>query len=73
MSSASRAIKRKNELKKRKALKKGLNQVLRATSGIPSNCTLCSKDFDDNANPDEWYMRIQENNIILTCPECFSN
>lgn len=70
MSSFNRAFKRRKEVKKRKALKKGLQQVLNATSGMPTFCTLCEEDFTNESDPSEWFMRIQENKIILTCPEC---
>lgn len=70
MGSFNRAFKRRKEVKKRKALKKGLQQVLSATSGMPTSCTLCEESFTNESDPSEWFMNIQEKKIILTCPGC---
>jgi 5-formyltetrahydrofolate cyclo-ligase len=70
MGSLNRSIRRKQEVKKRKALKKGLKQVLEATAGMPTKCTLCSEPFSKESDPDAWYMNIKENKIVLTCPVC---
>ena len=70
MGSFNRSIKRKKEVKKKKALKKGLREVARAVGGMPSSCTMCEKKFDKEENPDEWFMSIKEGHFILTCPDC---
>ena len=72
MGSFNRALKRKQEVKKRKVLKKGLKQVLNATSGIPTSCTLCGEDFNKESNPDEWFVKMSDESITLTCPDCSS-
>ena len=70
MSSLNRSIKRRNEVKKKKALKKGLKKVLNATAGIPSNCTTCNKKFDKEEDPSKWFMTIRDTGITLSCEKC---
>ena len=70
MSSFNRAFKRRKEVKKRKALKKGLQHVLNVTAGMPTSCTLCEEIFTQESDPSEWFMNIHEEKIILTCPDC---
>lgn len=70
MGSFNRSLKRRKEVKKKKALKKGLRQVLNATAGMPTACTLCSAEFTNESDPEQWFMNIREEKIILTCPDC---
>lgn len=73
MGSFNRALKRKQAVKKKKALKKGLDHVMKAASGMPTSCTLCDLKFDDTAELDKWYMKMSDSHIVLTCPQCSEN
>ena len=66
----TRSIKRKKILEKKKASKKNLKAALRATAGLPSKCSFCDNVFGDDANPDEWKLKIEDETISLQCPEC---
>ena len=66
----TRSIKRKKILEKKKASKKKLKAALRATAGLPSKCSFCNNAFGDDANPDEWNLKIEGETISLQCPEC---
>lgn len=72
MSSFNRSLKRRQDVKKKKTLKKGLKHVLNATAGMPTSCTLCGDQFTQESDPDQWYMKIHSEKIVLTCPSCSS-
>ena len=73
MSSFGKSIQRKMAVKKKKSLKKGLRNVLKATAGMPTSCTLCSAAFKEDSKPDEWFMRLSDGTITLLCPDCVPN
>ena len=70
MASFAKSLRRKQNVKKKKSLKKGLKSVLKATAGMPTSCTICSAQFTNDSKPDEWFMRIADETITLTCPDC---
>jgi hypothetical protein len=70
MGSLRRKIKRKKQLERQKHNKKNLKKAMSAVAGMPTECTKCSKNFDDESNPDEWMIRVHENMISLCCPNC---
>lgn len=68
--SLKRAIRRKNQKKRKKSLIKGLKSALNATVGMPTRCSKCSESFDENSDPASWIVNFSNGNIQLMCPKC---
>tara|TARA_Y100001963_G_scaffold117017_1_gene162749 strand:- start:1152 stop:1430 length:279 start_codon:yes stop_codon:yes gene_type:complete len=73
MGSLGRKIRRQNERKAKKQLKKIASLYL----DLPDNCLTCSKPFDKTSKEhvSTWsvVVRKSENKTNLYCPECWAN
>ncbi len=67
---SSRSIKRRKMLEHRKSARKTLKKALRTTEGMPTACTFCGNEYDENSDPDLWMLKIENNTIDLQCPDC---
>ena len=73
MGSLGRKLRRKNALKKKKALEKGLKTVTEKVESMPKICGVCSADFDktDKEMINQWRIAVYEDGRFhLTCPNC---
>jgi len=70
-----RKLKRKQAVKKKKQIKKDMNQKMSLLDTFPVNCLICNSSFD-KSNKEQintWHMVIPEekNKINLYCPTCW--
>ena len=73
MGSLGRKIRRKNALKKKKALEKGLKSVTEKVEAMPKICGVCGDDFDktDKEMANQWRIAVYDDGQFhLTCPKC---
>jgi len=68
--SFAKSFKRRQKVQRRKQALKGLKRSLRATAGMPTACSSCSKSFDKESDQDSWYVHASESALMLLCPEC---
>ena len=76
MGSVSRSIRRKQEKKNRKDLKKKMNEQLEIASNMPQSCAACNDVFDktDQKMLDEWRIVMTPDiGIRLYCPNCWAH
>jgi len=70
MSSIERKIKRQQKKTSQKKAKKGLQDAINATAGIPSKCTQCDLGFNMIADASTWIVDMTPKMIQLLCPKC---
>ena len=70
MGSLSRKIKRQKELKIKKHNKKNLKRAVSALSGMPTNCTACSREFNQETDLDTRVVHTENDLVSLFCDKC---
>jgi len=69
MSKLARKIKRQRLLAMRKDTKKRLRHVEESLNNMPSECSSCGKQFN-NEEADSWIIKMTMDGATLNCPEC---
>ena len=68
----SRKLRRKQELKQRKAAKKAEKQISQALSSMPDKCDECATPFERGTKESlEWRIAVYDDGPVhLVCPGC---
>ena len=69
MTKLARKLKRNRLKALRKDTKQRLRHVEESLNNMPSECSLCSKQFD-NEEADSWTIKMSMDGAKLLCPEC---
>lgn len=73
MGSLKRKVERKKKRESLKEQKKTLKKALQHTTGMPTECSGCSLNFDPIEDADTWMIVAHPDaGISLYCPECYN-